>query len=134
MLKEVVVGGLRRRARRLERNRLPPEVNAKTTQKHDYPSATHRCSYARRTAAERTFSTIKDPASTDTTRGWCRLMGLSAITMFLACAMVVRNQRVLHAFEERQTEDARRLATGRPPKTRRRRRRTLADLVQAAPP
>ncbi len=113
---------------------VPPEVNAKTTQKHDYPSATHRRSYARRTAAERTFSTIKDPASTDTTRGWCRLMGLSAITMFLACAMVVRNQRVLHAFEERQTEDARRLATGRPPKTRRRRRRTLADLVQAAPP
>jgi hypothetical protein len=42
-------------------------------QKHDYPSATHRRSYARRTAAERGFSTIKDPASNTIARGWCRL-------------------------------------------------------------
>jgi hypothetical protein len=113
---------------------VPPEVNAKTAQKHDYPSAAHRSSYARRTAAERTFATIKDPASTNTTRGWCRIMGLTAITLFLACAFVARNERVLHAFETRQAQDTRRLAAGRPSKTRRRRRRTLADLVQAAPP
>ena len=44
---------------------VPPEVHPKTAQKHDYPSAAHRRSYARRTAAERTFSTAKDPASND---------------------------------------------------------------------
>ena len=38
----------------------PPEAAAKTRQKHDYPSAAHRRSYARRTGAERTFSTAKD--------------------------------------------------------------------------
>jgi len=35
-----------------------PEICAKTAQKHDYPSAAHRQSYARRTGSERTFSTI----------------------------------------------------------------------------
>lgn len=113
---------------------VPAEVNAKTAQKHDYPSAAHRRSYARRTAAERTFSTVKDPATTDIARGWCRVMGLSAITLFFTCAMVVRNERVLHAFEDRQADDARRLAAGKPPKTRRRRRRTIVDLIQTGPP
>ena len=42
---------------------IPPAVAAKTRQKHDYPSAAHRRSYTRRTTAERSFSTIKDPAS-----------------------------------------------------------------------
>ena len=42
---------------------VPPEVTAKTAQKHDYPSAAHRRSYARRTGAERGFATLKDPAS-----------------------------------------------------------------------
>ena len=32
---------------------VPPSVNAKTAQKHDYPSAAWRRSYARRTGAER---------------------------------------------------------------------------------
>lgn len=113
---------------------VPPEVNAKTAQKHDYPSAAHRASYARRTGAERTFSTLKDAASTDVRRGWCRVMGLTAITMFLACAIVVRNERVLAAFETRQQDEARRAAGGAPPRTRRRRRRTLDDLVEATPP
>ena len=44
---------------------VPPTVNAKTAQKHDYPSPQHRTSYNRRTAAERTFAPPKDPASTD---------------------------------------------------------------------
>jgi hypothetical protein len=39
---------------------VPPQVCAKTAQKHDYPSAAHRRSYTRRTAAERTFATAKD--------------------------------------------------------------------------
>ena len=112
---------------------VPPEVAAKTAQKHDYPSAAHRSSYRRRTGSERTFSTVKDPATTDIRRGWCRVMGLTVITLFLTCAMVVRNERVLAAFDARQAEDARRLVAGQPPKKRRRRRRTLADLVKAAP-
>jgi len=40
-------------------------VNAKTAQEHDYPSAAHRRSYARRTGAERGCATAKDPASND---------------------------------------------------------------------
>ena len=42
---------------------VPPDVLAKTAQKHDYPSAAWRRSYARRTGAERGFATAKDPAS-----------------------------------------------------------------------
>ncbi len=111
---------------------VPPQVHAKTAQKHDYPSAAHRRSYARRTAAERTFSTAKDPASNDIRRGWCRLTGLTALTLFTACLLVVRNQRVLTAFVARQALDTQRAAAGLPPATRRRRRKTLASL--AAPP
>jgi len=108
--------------------------NAKTAQKHDYPSRAHRLSYGRRAAAERTNSTIKDPATNDISRGWSRLMGLAPITLFVACVFVVRNLRVLDAFEARCAEDARRATAGRPPKTRRRRRRTIADLINRAPP
>ena len=56
---------------------MPPEVTAKTRQEHDYPSAVHRRSYARRTGAERGFATAKDPATNNISRGWCRLMGLT---------------------------------------------------------
>ena len=63
---------------------VPPHVNAKTAQKHDYPSPAHRTSYNRRTAAERTFATITDPATTNIARGWCRLMGLTPIALFTA--------------------------------------------------
>ena len=48
---------------------VPPEVNAKTRQKHDYPSAAWRRSYARRTGAERGFATAKDPATNNISRG-----------------------------------------------------------------
>ncbi len=51
---------------------VPPDVLAKTAQKHDYPSAAWRRSYRRRTGAERGFATAKDPASNDISRGWCR--------------------------------------------------------------
>jgi len=40
---------------------VPPDVLAKTAQKHDYPSAAWRRSYSRRTGAERGFATAKDP-------------------------------------------------------------------------
>lgn len=112
---------------------VAPAVNAKTAQKHDYPSKAHRQSYARRTAVERSYSTLKDPASTDTTRGHCRLIGLTSVTLMLTCAVVVRNLRVLDAFERRQDDQRRRLAAGLPPKTRRRRRKTIDDLVQSPP-
>jgi hypothetical protein len=112
---------------------VPADVNAKTRQKHDYPSAAWRRSYARRTGAERGFATIKDPATSDITRGWCRLMGLAPLLLFTTTLLIVRNQRILTAWEARQQENERRAAKGLPPKTRRRRRKTLATLT-AAPP
>ncbi len=111
---------------------VPPQVNAKTAQKHDYPSAAHRHSYARRTAVERANSTIKDPATNDISKGWCRVMGLAPMTVMLACVLVVRNIRVLDAFELRQAENQRRAAAGLAPRTRRRRRKTLTELVGQA--
>jgi len=113
---------------------VPPQVAAKTRQKHDYPSAAHRRSYARRTGAERTFSTAKDPASNNITRGWCRLMGLAPLMLWLACLMIVRNQRILAAWDARQDDNARRAAAGLPPRTRRRRRKTPTDLATAGTP
>jgi hypothetical protein len=113
---------------------VPPEVNAKTRQKHDYPGPAWRRSYARRTAAERVFATVKDPAASDTARGWCRLMGTAPLMLFTAALLVVRNQRILGAWNAREEENARRAAQGKPPKTRKRRRKTLAALAAAAPP
>jgi len=116
---------------------VPPSVNAKTRQKHDYPSQAHRRSYGRRSAAERANATVKDPASNDVARGWCRLMGLVPLTLMLSCLFVVRNQRVLASFAARQADDQRRATQGLPPRTRRRRRKTITDLVGAtagAPP
>jgi hypothetical protein len=112
---------------------VPPEVNAKTAQKHDYPSPAWRRSYSRRTSAERGFATAKDPATSDTTRGWCRLMGLAPLMLFTVTLLVVRNQRILTAWSARQEENQRRAATGLPPKTRKRRRKTLAALATGPP-
>ncbi|MHB1726521.1 MAG: hypothetical protein ACYCVS_14460, partial [Acidimicrobiales bacterium] len=64
-------------------------------------------------------------------------MGITGITLFVACGFVVRNLRIVDAFEARQADDARRLAAGLEPKTRRRRRKTIDNLVGAsanAPP
>jgi hypothetical protein len=112
---------------------VPPEVNAKTAQKHDYPSAAWRRSYARRTGAERGFATAKDPASNTIARGWCRLTGLAPLMLFTTMLIIARNQRIIAAWDDRQQENARRAAAGLPPRTRRRRRKTLAMLA-AAPP
>jgi hypothetical protein len=74
---------------------VPADVAAKTRQKHDYPTAAHRKSYARRTGAEQTFSTAKDPASNNTAPGWTRLTGLTPVMPWLTCPPAVRNQRIL---------------------------------------
>ncbi|HEX5299447.1 MAG TPA: hypothetical protein VFW50_20875 [Streptosporangiaceae bacterium] len=113
---------------------VPPDVGAKTRQKHDYPSAAWRRSYARRTSAERGFATAKDPASNDITRGWCRLMGLTPLMLFVTTLLVVRNQRILTAWEARQADSARRAAKGLPPRTRKRRRKTLSAIAPAPGP
>jgi hypothetical protein len=113
---------------------VPPEVTAKTRQKHDYPSAAHRRSYARRTGAERGFATAKDPATNNISRGWCRLMGLTPLMLFTVTLLVVRNQRILTAWNARQADNTRRAAAGLPPKTRKRRRKTLTVLATATRP
>jgi hypothetical protein len=113
---------------------VPPDVNAKTRQKHDYPSAAWRRSYARRTGAERGFATAKDPASNDIARGWCRLTGLAPLMLLVTTLLVVRNQRILAAWNARQQENARRAAKGLPPKTRRRRRRGPNAVAATGPP
>jgi hypothetical protein len=112
---------------------VPPDVLAKTAQKHDYPSAAWRRSYARRTGAERGFATAKDPATNNISRGWCRLTGLAPLTLHITTLLIARNQRILHAWNTRQEQTQRRAAAGLPPKTRNRRRNTLTGLA-ARPP
>ena len=112
---------------------VPPDVLAKTAQKHDYPSAAWRRSYARRTGAERGFATAKDPATNNISRGWCRLTGLTPLMLFLTTMLIVRNQRIQAAWNTRQEETRHRAAAGLPPKTRRRRRKTLAGLATGPP-
>jgi hypothetical protein len=112
---------------------VPPQVAVKTRQKHDYPSAQWRRSYRRRTSAERVNATIKDTASNNISRGWCRMMGLTPLALWIACLLVIRNQRILTTFQARQDDNARRAAAGLPPRTRKRRRTSLAALA-AGPP
>jgi hypothetical protein len=111
---------------------VPASVNQKTAQRHDYPGKAWRRSYARRSAAERANSRIKDPATVDVARGWCRLMGRTPMALWLACAIVVRNFAVADAFALRREDSRRRIAAGRPPRTRRRRRTTIAQLAGAS--
>ncbi|HTQ88578.1 MAG TPA: hypothetical protein VMK84_03705 [Streptosporangiaceae bacterium] len=61
-------------------------------------------------------------------------MGLTPLMLWLACLLVIRNQRILTAWDARQQDNTRRAAAGLPPKTRHRRRKTLASLATAAPP
>jgi len=112
---------------------VPPGVLAKTTQKHDYPSAAWRRSYARRTSAERGFATIKDPATSTIARGWCRLMGLTPLMLFVTTLLIARNQRTLATWDARQQDNACRASRGLPPATRRRRRKTPASAATPPP-
>ena len=70
----------------------------------------------------------RTPPATTSARGWCRLMGLAPLMLFTTALLVVRNQRILAAWNARQEENARRAARGLPPKTRKRRRKTPAAL------
>ena len=54
--------------------------------------------------------------------------------LWLACLVIVRNQRILAAWDARQDDNARRAAAGLPPRTRRRRRKTPTDLATAGTP
>ena len=47
--------------------------------------------------------------------------------------LAVRNQRILDTFDARQADTARRAAAGLPPRTRKRRRKTLAMLATTPP-
>jgi hypothetical protein len=113
---------------------VPPDVNAKTRQKHDYPSAAWRRSYARRTGAERGFATAKDPATSNIARGWCRLMGLAPLMLCITTMLIVRNQRIITTWNTRQEDNQRRAAKGLPPRTRRRRRKTPTAPAATGPP
>jgi hypothetical protein len=113
---------------------VPPSVNAKTAQKHDYPSPAHRHSYQRRTAAERAFATVTDPATTNLARGHCRLTSLTPIALLTATAFIARNLRIADAFTDRQTANHRRAALGLPSRQRTRRRQTTTDLINTATP
>ena len=109
-----------------------PGVAAKTRQKHDYPSQAWRISYRRRTAAERLNAAIKDTAVNSIDRGWIRLTGVTPLMLWLACLMVVRNQRILTAFQARQKHDTARRA--RPPQTPPRARRHCNRAALTRPP
>jgi hypothetical protein len=109
-------------------------VNAKTRQKHDYPSAAWRRSYARRTGAERGFATAKDPATSNIARGWCRLTGLAPLMLCITTMLIVRNQRIISTWNTRQEDNQRRAAKGLPPRTRRRRRKTPTAPAATGPP
>jgi hypothetical protein len=112
----------------------PPQVNEKTRQKHDYAGPAHRASYARRTAAERTYASLADPSVGGIRRGWCRLFGRAKNTLMYALAVVVRNVRIVESFERRKAQEARAAAIG--PRRRRRRRHqrdTLTPTEQPVP-
>src|SRR5258707_2151840 len=92
-----------------------PQIAAKTRQKHDYPSPQWRRSYNRRTSAERANSTIKDTASNNIARGWCRLMGLAPLMLWLASSLTARNQRLLAAYDTRPAANHRPRVARLPP-------------------
>jgi hypothetical protein len=61
-------------------------------------------------------------------------MGLAPLMLAVTCLLIVRNQRILAAWNTRQEENQHRAAKGLPPKTRRRRRKTLTMLAATGPP
>lgn len=61
-------------------------------------------------------------------------MSLAPLMLFTATLLAVRNQRILTAWNARQEENQRRAARGLPPKTRKRRRKTLAMTAAGAGP
>lgn len=107
---------------------VPASVTAKTAQKHDYPSPQHRVSYHRRSAAERTNASLKDPAQGTLARGFCRLTDLPGIALATTAVVIARNLRTADAFNQRQ-RDAIQHAANRHTTRRRRRRHTTEHLL-----
>lgn len=122
-------------SRRYPKNgvRAAARSHLKTAQRHDYPSRSWRRSFARRTGVERSNARVKDPATIDIGKGWCRLMGLVGPTLLLAAAFAICNLAIADAFEARRADDERRKRVGLAPRTRHRRRTTLSDLLGASP-
>ena len=89
---------------------VPPNVNDKTRQKHPYPSPVHRRSYARRTAAERAYARLADPAGEGVRQGWCRLFGTAKNALMYSLGAVAHNIRI---EESRERQEA-----GRSPSSR----------------
>jgi hypothetical protein len=85
---------------------IPPGVAAKTGKNTTTPPPRTAAPIPRRTAAERGFSTIKDPASNTISRGWS--WGLTPLALWLACLHAVRNRRILTAWDARQADNERR--------------------------
>ncbi len=112
---------------------VPPNVNDKTRQKHPYPSPVHRRSYARRTAAERAYARLADPAGEGVRRGWCRLFGTAKNTLMYSLAAVAHNLRILESRERQDQVEARR-ATQAASGSRRGRRRHHEQPPSAPPP
>jgi hypothetical protein len=54
--------------------------------------------------------------------------------LFTTTLLIARNQCIQTARNARQEENQHRIANGLPPKTRRRRRKTLTALATAGPP
>lgn len=106
---------------------VPPEINVKTRQKHPYPSAAHRSSYARRTTAERAYARLCDPAGEGIRRGWCRLFGEAKNTLMYALAAVAHNVRILLAAEKAAR-------SGRRPRMRRRRHQPPVHTAEPSSP
>src|SRR5262249_20242418 len=75
----------------------PPAVLAPTAKTPPSPPGPGGPPPPRRTGAERGFATTKDPATNDITRGWCRLMGLAPLMLFITTLLIARNQRILTA-------------------------------------
>jgi hypothetical protein len=110
---------------------VPPNVNDKTRQKHPYPSPVHRRSYARRTAAERAYVRLADPAGEGVRRGWCRLFGTAKNALMYSLAAVAHNLRIL---ESREREVEARRATQAASGPRRNRPRRHGQQPPAPPP
>ena len=107
-------------------------MNAKTAQKHDYPSAAHRDSYNRRSAAERTFATIKDPATNDHRPRLVPNHGPRHIALLTATVLIARNLRIDDAHRPPSRDERR--ATNGSRQGRKRHRQTADDLISRHKP
>jgi hypothetical protein len=104
----------------------PAEGEREDQAKARLPESAFRVSYARRTAAERTYASLCDPSVGGIRRGWCRLFGVAKNVLMYALAVAVRNVRIVESFDISRAKAAR-TATMGDTKQRRRRRRIESD-------